>query len=438
MLTIYYFLSSFTQWTPEGDAFIIGSDLKRLESETLPQFFRHNRFQSLVRQLNFYSFRKINRERNVWIYKHELFHRDRQEDLHLVRRRTCPGVDGRKQRFSRRVSETGTDALDDWSFDSTEENTTPAGDGKKRGIDASDRGKGGSTKRGRVLLSLSNVVNTAGMSMVQRLKEVSEGEDSDDQASLAPLKVDRSSRAEQSMIVSEVSMKLDEYARRARGVRRVVTPPFGSTAMGLLTYDDEYESLVGTLETSFASVVIPEAHRPATPEGPVLVMNAPEVVLTTPPVMDTAKAHSIANGILERSAPSDIPALAVPIAVSSFCMSTSPVGDKDLCSKILHLIASDDIISSEFHLYRSALDPMAGAYSPSYASSPPRVDARATTVQEIWQREASRGDAVRDFKTFAVNCVHTLHGKSTVLTMEEQRILQNTVELWQTSVGVFA
>jgi len=38
-------------WTPSGDAFIIGSDLNRLESETLPQYFRHNRFQSLVRQV---------------------------------------------------------------------------------------------------------------------------------------------------------------------------------------------------------------------------------------------------------------------------------------------------------------------------------------------------------------------------------------------------
>ena len=40
-----------SQWTPSGDAFIIGSDLERLESETLPQYFRHNRFQSLVRQV---------------------------------------------------------------------------------------------------------------------------------------------------------------------------------------------------------------------------------------------------------------------------------------------------------------------------------------------------------------------------------------------------
>eukprot|EP00554_Chaetoceros_debilis_P007017 CAMPEP_0194079028 /NCGR_PEP_ID=MMETSP0149-20130528/5279_1 /TAXON_ID=122233 /ORGANISM="Chaetoceros debilis, Strain MM31A-1" /LENGTH=509 /DNA_ID=CAMNT_0038760389 /DNA_START=61 /DNA_END=1587 /DNA_ORIENTATION=- len=82
-------------WTGQGDAFRI-SDLNRLENETLPTYFRHRRFQSLVRQLNFYNFRKVNRERNFWVYKHPLFHRERPGDLHLLRRRTCPGVDGRK------------------------------------------------------------------------------------------------------------------------------------------------------------------------------------------------------------------------------------------------------------------------------------------------------------------------------------------------------
>lgn len=47
-----------SQWTPSGDAFIIGSDLERLESETLPQYFRHNRFQSLVRQVRSKHFYK--------------------------------------------------------------------------------------------------------------------------------------------------------------------------------------------------------------------------------------------------------------------------------------------------------------------------------------------------------------------------------------------
>ena len=33
-------------------------DPARLEKEVLPKYFRHSRFQSLVRQLNFYDFKK--------------------------------------------------------------------------------------------------------------------------------------------------------------------------------------------------------------------------------------------------------------------------------------------------------------------------------------------------------------------------------------------
>ncbi|KAL3764731.1 hypothetical protein ACHAWO_008726 [Cyclotella atomus] len=91
------------KWTPDGSSFRI-TDLPRLESETLPSYFRHSRFQSLVRQLNFYNFRKVNRERNIWVYHHPQFHRDHPQDLGKLRRRTCPGFDGRKQRIQRNVA----------------------------------------------------------------------------------------------------------------------------------------------------------------------------------------------------------------------------------------------------------------------------------------------------------------------------------------------
>lgn len=45
-------------WVANGTAFEV-KDPKRLEIEILPNFFRHGRFQSLVRQLNFYAFKVL-------------------------------------------------------------------------------------------------------------------------------------------------------------------------------------------------------------------------------------------------------------------------------------------------------------------------------------------------------------------------------------------
>ena len=58
----------------DGTSFEV-KDPKRLELEILPKYFRHARFQSFVRQLNFYSFKKISKERNSWVYSHEFFQR---------------------------------------------------------------------------------------------------------------------------------------------------------------------------------------------------------------------------------------------------------------------------------------------------------------------------------------------------------------------------
>ncbi|CAM9853766.1 unnamed protein product, partial [Laminaria digitata] len=71
----------------DGTAFEV-KDPRRLEQDILPKYFRHSRFQSLVRQLNFYSFKKISKERSVWIYKHAFFRRDEPELLHALKRKT--------------------------------------------------------------------------------------------------------------------------------------------------------------------------------------------------------------------------------------------------------------------------------------------------------------------------------------------------------------
>ena len=62
-------------------------DPARLEREVLPKFFRHRRFQSLVRQLNFYSFRKANNARSSFVYIHEAFQLNRPDLLSLLQRK---------------------------------------------------------------------------------------------------------------------------------------------------------------------------------------------------------------------------------------------------------------------------------------------------------------------------------------------------------------
>lgn len=79
------------KWHDDGQAFEV-LDPKQLEKEVLPRYFRHARFQSLVRQLNFYSFKKVGKERSSWIYTHECFRRGHPELLLSLKRKTnCGG-----------------------------------------------------------------------------------------------------------------------------------------------------------------------------------------------------------------------------------------------------------------------------------------------------------------------------------------------------------
>jgi len=74
-------------WVADGTAFEV-KDPRRLELEVLPRFFRHSRFQSLVRQLNFYAFKKVSKERSSWLYSHRFFQRNRPDLLEKLRRKT--------------------------------------------------------------------------------------------------------------------------------------------------------------------------------------------------------------------------------------------------------------------------------------------------------------------------------------------------------------
>jgi len=287
-------------WLPQGDAFRI-SDLEKLEAETLPTYFRHSRFQSLVRQLNFYNFRKVNRERTFWVYRHPLFHRDKPQNLHLLRRRTCPGVDGRKHKpdYDIQTLETtenlefpgqaellqgtasaGSRATKSSSSSSVVGDSTASGSAATPSVKQS---KGSRSKRtpsaGRTSKAARQKTTTAAVSTVSGEKEsessveeftedsTTETEEQEEQPTSVKkrrpelsekdiAKRVRMERLEQSLMVNHVAQRLEEYAKRAEGESGsrqsgisgkrgnrggVVTPPSSSDTMKYhaLTYDDE-------------------------------------------------------------------------------------------------------------------------------------------------------------------------------------------------------
>ncbi|CAB9504523.1 stress transcription factor B-2b [Seminavis robusta] len=486
------------RWTEDGDAFVIGSDLERLESETLPQYFRHNRFQSLVRQLNFYSFRKINRERNVWIYKHNLFHRDHPEDLYMVRRRTCPGLDGRKQRFSSRGplpkgankksedndnavttpsdEESGSIAEDHPVIEESPSNDSSMGVGSKkrdsfsRRVSLNSRASNSEqldadvqppkSKRSRYYQDTpepspqapgSPVVD---FSLLHSLEEANSNtaaaareDDMPDDSSLDNKRNEKLEMLEQSMIVEDVAMKLEEYAKRARKngmlpsrVRRpgagVVTPPFSSSsyqvsmsASELLTYDDEYpaEDLQATelFGIQSTSSVVTDSDVDEVEDRFDVSKPSKELMVNPVPIPQ-------AKSITERLLMSDI----TSAAVAGFCMSTAPIGNPEMSRKILQLIASCEILACDFHQYREALDPMAHSGDPNRNSAALSVHARMNHMQN-WEREGSRSNAVRDFKIFSVNCVRKiLEGASGPLPDADRVALKRTADVWLKSINM--
>lgn len=77
--------SSIVSWTRGGTAFCI-VDPKMMAEHCLPKYFRHRRFSSLIRQLNFYSFYRV-QEGQLAIYQHSFFRKGRPDLLVHIKRR---------------------------------------------------------------------------------------------------------------------------------------------------------------------------------------------------------------------------------------------------------------------------------------------------------------------------------------------------------------
>lgn len=75
-------------WSPSGASFVI-ADMQRFERDVLPQYFAHRKFSSFQRQLNLYSFRRVDPGdafEPAGSYAHDAFRRDEPELLSGVRR----------------------------------------------------------------------------------------------------------------------------------------------------------------------------------------------------------------------------------------------------------------------------------------------------------------------------------------------------------------
>ena len=472
---------------PQGDAFRI-SDLEKLEAETLPTYFRHNRFQSLVRQLNFYNFRKVNRERTFWVYRHPLFHRDKPQNLHLLRRRTCPGVDGRKHK-------------PDYDIQTLESNENLDFPGQAELLNETDgespiklsrpvRPKRHASKRSKVekndddcssgiddlsdesadddrvvvgsLTKAPSGSGEAGHALVVAKKRGQE-KNNGGMTEREQVKRARTERLEQSLMVSHVAQRLEEFAKRAEGEisgqpsRRsrgagvrgagIVTPPSDTMRYHALTYDDEAYVEVDDEEFKEGNhAKVDQRHRikdmdchfradaVVTDDGES-DGDVPSSALLTCGMESEQNIHLsqtrtalvLAKDKLFDKAPINnegtITSLSGKLGglnealgvVAMYCMATAP-HDVEVTEKTLNVLKSCTELEHEFDLYRSALRP---------ESTNPIVN-----------------EVVYDFKVFSVNCLRQFLSEfrlldTSLLNAQEVSALKLSTDMWVESLGYF-
>ncbi|RHY00653.1 hypothetical protein DYB25_000931 [Aphanomyces astaci] len=80
------------RWTPDGHAFEI-LDQRLLAARILHRYFRHTKYASFQRQLNYFGFRKWPKQKAaICTYSQLHFSRDNPADLHRIKRRVKAGA----------------------------------------------------------------------------------------------------------------------------------------------------------------------------------------------------------------------------------------------------------------------------------------------------------------------------------------------------------
>lgn len=251
-----------------------------------------------MRQLNFYNFRKVNRERTFWVYKHPLFHRDRPQDLPLLRRKTC-----------------GSTPTPDKTASNTDK-ASSAIEPPTKSRNTSSNSSSGRPPRASPVDIISSAAaasqySVPGYGHLHSTRSpsptfsASDLDSSDDEDEKSKNKRSRHERSQQSLTVSNVAQQLEVYAKRHRTQSADVTPMFededqapkkkkrsASLPVSLsnsdtmkyhaLTYDDEVDNNSGVKveeddeeNTSTSSLSSPAARSPSPHTPPPHAVGVP-------------------------------------------------------------------------------------------------------------------------------------------------------------------
>jgi hypothetical protein len=262
-------------------------------------------------------------------------------------------------------------------------------------------------------------------------------------------KYDRMEVMQQSLVVSEVASKLEEYVKKAmkekglsrtrRGASGIVTPPFGTTgrftmnSSDLITYDDEYDvdegESVGVVSDAGDNLSIEET--------------AVDKDMVEAPVTDVETVKRIRLEILRRGDLANEEMMRACANVAAFFMLTAPNEDaEECCPKILELLSTSRQLESEFYFYRAALHP--AQFLDSDLRDNQFTDYHAACLRHSLVGGSGRSDALREFKIFAVNLIYKLLGMNGTIGIsesfaeEDHSVLLRTAKSWSKSVGIGA
>ena len=347
----------------------------------------------------------------MWVYKHDLFHRDRPEDLSLLRRRTCPTIDGRRQSLSRPVLKKAINSnhtTRNWNESTADKPRAIVSVNDKKCQMASQLPKrtiAPIVKRpslfgGRSLMTVDTLLPNP--------VPLTESEDSDDQGVTLSSSESRYKAEDQAMIVLKIASQLAQHVRDPKNGSRIsglVTPTYGASRNGsissgtLLTYDDEGEKMNYTYDH------LQESRFKLTHT----VSDSNDHIRRTLPNTKrfgkcTPLSKSAAEGTVERLIEAlDIDTrltMHTAAKIARFCMTAFPTcSDVNRSNPIQSLLASCQDLSAEFNLYRSALSPL---------TVPTTQMNDYESYQRMWVHEESRLETNRSFGVFAVNSMQLL------------------------------